>query len=37
MAFPLWLETLVTLLITFLLGLGVAWLVWGKSRISTDI
>jgi hypothetical protein len=27
----LFLETLFLLLITFAIGLGVAWLVWGKS------
>ncbi len=29
----LWIETLVMLLVTFAIGLGVAWLVWGKNRV----
>jgi len=30
----LWFETLALLLITYLIGLGVAWLVWGKNKSS---
>jgi hypothetical protein len=27
--FPLWIETLILLLIAFLIGLTIAWFIWG--------
>lgn len=32
MVLPLMAEMIIYLLIAFLIGLGLAWLVWGKSR-----
>ena len=30
----LWIETLIMVLAFFLIGLGVAWLIWGGDRAS---
>jgi hypothetical protein len=28
--FPLWIETLILLFVAFLVGLVIAWLIWGR-------
>lgn len=31
--FDLWIEALILNVVTFLIGLGVAWLIWGRKAV----
>jgi hypothetical protein len=34
--FPLWIETLILLLVAFLIGLTIAWFIWGRDASGSS-
>lgn len=34
--FPLWIETLILLLVAFMIGLVIAWCIWGRDASDSS-